>query len=49
MAAQQDGVRKLDLVDLERILSSSTKRRISALGNIHRSLDGSHRFTLLLF
>jgi hypothetical protein len=44
MGEQPNGVPKLDQAELERtLLSSSTKRRIAALGNIHRSLEDEGR------
>lgn len=40
MGEQSNGVPRLDLIELERnLLSSSTKRRIATLGNLQRALD----------
>jgi hypothetical protein len=38
MDGETNGVRKLDQSQLE-IFSSSTKKRISALGHVHRALE----------
>jgi hypothetical protein len=50
MDGETNGVRKLGQGQLEiTLFSSSTKKRISALGNVHRSLEGEGEHPAVFF